>query len=58
VTDVDVAGIATDYCVRATALDAVRAGFHTRVLKELCAGIADDLEPTYRELEAGGVALA
>ncbi|WP_138413165.1 isochorismatase family protein [Sinomonas gamaensis] len=58
VTDVDVAGIATDYCVRATALDAARAGFHTRVLKELCAGIADDLEPTYRELEAGGVALA
>ncbi|MGN6403456.1 isochorismatase family protein [Sinomonas sp.] len=58
VTDVDVVGIATDYCVRATALDAVRAGFRTRVLKDLCAGIANDLGPTYRELEAGGVSLA
>jgi nicotinamidase/pyrazinamidase len=37
---VDVAGIATDYCVRATALDAVREGFATRVLLGLTAGVA------------------
>ena len=52
---VDVAGIATDYCVRATALDAARAGYRTAVLKDLAAGIAADLEPTYEELEAAGV---
>jgi nicotinamidase/pyrazinamidase len=37
---VDVAGIATDYCVRATAADAVGAGFDTRVLVNLTAGVA------------------
>jgi nicotinamidase/pyrazinamidase len=40
VTDVDVVGIATDYCVRATALDAVREGFTTRVLLDHTAGVA------------------
>ena len=36
---VDVVGIATDYCVRATALDAVHTGFETRVLLDLTAGV-------------------
>jgi nicotinamidase/pyrazinamidase len=39
VTSVDVAGIATDHCVRATAIDAARAGFATRVLLGLSAGV-------------------
>ncbi|MFF0145092.1 nicotinamidase/pyrazinamidase [Amycolatopsis sulphurea] len=38
VTDVDVVGIATDFCVRATALDAARAGFGVRVLLDLTVG--------------------
>ena len=38
VTDVDVVGIATDYCVRATAVDAAAAGFATTVLLGLTAG--------------------
>ncbi len=42
VTEVDVCGIATDYCVRATALDAVREGFETRLLPDLCAGVAEE----------------
>ena len=42
VTHVDVCGLATDHCVRATALDAVANGFHTRVLTELCAGVAPE----------------
>ena len=40
ITSVDVAGIATDYCVRATAADAVGAGLATRVLLGLAAGVA------------------
>ena len=39
VTAVDVAGIATDYCVRATAADAAAAGFATRLLLDLTAGV-------------------
>jgi nicotinamidase/pyrazinamidase len=37
-----VVGIATDYCVHATAADAARAAFATRVLLDLTAGIAAD----------------
>lgn len=56
ITDVDVCGIATDYCVRATALDAVRAGFATRLLPELCAGVAPETtESALRELADAGV---
>jgi nicotinamidase/pyrazinamidase len=40
VTDVDVAGIATDYCVRASALDAAAEGARVRVLTDLVAGVA------------------
>lgn len=42
VNEVDIVGIATDYCVRATAEDAARAGFTTRVLTDLTAGVAPD----------------
>ena len=40
VTDLDVVGIATDYCVRASALDALESGQHVRVLTDLIAGVA------------------
>lgn len=46
VTDVDVCGIATDYCVNATALDAARLGFDTTVLLPLTAAVAPDNTPT------------
>jgi nicotinamidase/pyrazinamidase len=42
VTDVDVVGIATDYCVRASALDALAAHRRVRVLTDLVAGVAAD----------------
>jgi nicotinamidase/pyrazinamidase len=36
---VDIVGIATDYCVRATALDAIAAGFAVTVKANLCVGV-------------------
>ena len=42
VTDVDVVGIATDYCVRASALDALAAHQRVRVLTDLVVGVAED----------------
>ncbi|MEO3816417.1 isochorismatase family protein [Plantactinospora sp. B24E8] len=41
VESVEVVGIATDHCVRATALDAAREGFATSVLLDLTAGVAE-----------------
>lgn len=42
ITHVDVVGIATDYCVRASALDALGDGFSVRVLTDLVAGVAPE----------------
>ncbi|MDT7677372.1 MAG: nicotinamidase/pyrazinamidase, partial [Pseudonocardiales bacterium] len=59
VTEVDVVGIATDYCVRATALDAVRAGFATAVLTDLTAGVATaSTAAALDEMRAAGVTVA
>ncbi|MFJ5698032.1 isochorismatase family protein [Arthrobacter sp. NPDC093139] len=57
VEDVVVVGLATDHCVMATSLDAVQAGYSVTVIKRLTAGIAEDLDDTYAELELGGVDL-
>jgi len=58
VTEIDVAGIATDYCVRATALDAVREGFAVRVLDDLTAGVAEASSASARdEMRAAGAEL-
>ncbi|WP_129658840.1 isochorismatase family protein [Rothia halotolerans] len=53
---VDVVGIATEHCVRATALDGVDAGYETRVLLDLTAPVAQDAaEEAVEEMEAAGV---
>jgi nicotinamidase/pyrazinamidase len=58
VDEVDVVGIATDYCVHATAADAARAGFATRVLLDLTAAIsADSTVRAIEDLRAKGVEL-
>lgn len=58
VTNVDIVGIATDHCVRATALDAKANGFETRVLLAHCAGVAPDTtEAALEELTAAGIDL-
>ena len=40
VDTVEIVGIATDFCVRATALDAARLGFSTEIRLDLTAGVA------------------
>lgn len=56
---VDVCGIATDHCVRATALDAAREGFTVRVLEDLTAAVSpDSLDRVHAEWAAAGVVLA
>lgn len=58
VDTVDVVGIATDYCVRRTAEDAAKAGFTTRVLPELTAGVAaESTTAALAALRTAGVAL-
>jgi nicotinamidase/pyrazinamidase len=56
IEDVDVVGIATDYCVRASALDAIHSGRHVRVIDDLIAGVAPESSAAaLREVaEAGG----
>ncbi|MBT2380425.1 amidase [Streptomyces sp. CB00316] len=59
VTEVDVVGIATDHCVRATALDAAREGFVTHVLLDLTAGVSPaSTEKALEELRTAGVKLS
>ena len=58
---VTVVGLATDYCVKNTALDAVRAGFRTHVDPDAVRGV--DVEPgdsdrALEELRAAGVSVA
>jgi nicotinamidase/pyrazinamidase len=60
IDDVVVLGLATDYCVKATALDAVKLGFHTTVLTAGCAPVdmqPGDGERALETLEAAGVHL-
>jgi nicotinamidase/pyrazinamidase len=55
---VDVCGIATDYCVRATALDAATEGFAVTVLEGLTAAVSPANVPLVRaELAAAGVSV-
>lgn len=46
---VHVAGLATDHCVRATALDANRLGYHTTVLQNLSAAVSPERVPQVME---------
>ncbi len=56
VDEVDVVGIATDYCVRATAEDAASQGFATRVLLDLTAGVApESTQSAITALRAAGI---
>lgn len=51
VTDVCIVGLATDYCVKFTALDAVMLGFNTTVVEDACRGVEVQEGDTRRALE-------
>ena len=56
-TRVTVAGLATDYCVKFTALDALRLGFETTVVEDACRGVevnAGDTARAVEEMRAAG----
>jgi nicotinamidase/pyrazinamidase len=58
VTRVYLAGLATDYCVKYTALDAVQLGFEAFVVQDACRGVnlqPGDSEAAIREMKAAGV---
>jgi nicotinamidase/pyrazinamidase len=56
ITDVDIVGLAFDYCVRCTALDAASLGYRTRVLMNGTRAIdAASCDQVVGELEAAGV---
>jgi nicotinamidase-related amidase len=56
VEEVEITGIATDYCVRATALDARREGFVVRLLDGMHAGVAPGTSrAALEEMAAAGV---
>jgi len=58
ITNVDVVGLAFDHCVRATALDAAKEGFTTKILVGFTASVANDTAAAARvELRGAGVIL-
>jgi nicotinamidase/pyrazinamidase len=59
VTEIDVAGLTTDYCVRATASDAAAAGFATTVLLSLTAGVTQpSTAAALDSMRAAGISLS
>ena len=58
VTETDGLGLATDYCVKFTALDAKELGFATYVLADACRGVdlqAGDVAAALHDMKAAGV---
>ncbi len=56
ITSLDVAGIATDHCVKATALDARAQGFETTVISPLTAAVEpENTDAVFEQLRAAGV---
>lgn len=55
VTDVYIAGLATDYCVGDTALDSAKEGFNTFVIMDGVRAIADDITPILEDFEKNDI---
>ena len=60
VRDVYVCGLATDYCVKATAMDAVGLGYRTYLIHDACRGVnlsAGDVRQAIDDMRAAGVVI-
>lgn len=60
VTEVFISGLATDYCAKFTALDAVSLGFKTHLVEDACRGVnlrPDDVKNAIKEMKRAGVAI-
>ncbi len=60
VTDLWVAGLATDYCVKFTVLDALKEGFAVKVVRKACRGVglrAGDCDRAWEEMAAAGASV-
>lgn len=60
-TEVFVCGLATDYCVKFTALDAVQMGFKTHLVEDACRGVnlrPDDVKNAVEEMKRAGVSIS
>ena len=58
VSDIHICGLATDYCVRFTALDGAALGFRTHVVADACRGIdahPGDVDRAIDQMRAAGV---
>jgi nicotinamidase/pyrazinamidase len=59
IEELDVAGISTDYCVKATVLDALKEGFRVCLLGDLCAGVAPETSAAaVKEMTSSGAVTA
>lgn len=55
IDELTVVGIATDYCVKATVLDALKAGFGVTVIERLCSAVKEETgKEALREMEEAG----
>ena len=60
VTDVYVVGLATDYCVKFTALDALQLGFRVHLIEDACRGVnlqPGDVDRAIAEMRGAGVTI-
>ncbi len=60
IKNVYIMGLATDYCVKYSCLDAVQLGFHTHIIQEGCRGVElhpGDIEKTLQELKNNNIEL-
>jgi nicotinamidase/pyrazinamidase len=56
IESVYVVGLATEYCVKATAMDALKNGFYVYIIKEATKGLKDlDVEKAIEEMAANGI---
>jgi nicotinamidase/pyrazinamidase len=56
ISDVDVCGIGTDYCVKTTVLDSLKYGFNTSIILDLCRSVASGVN-AYDEILSKGAKL-